>query len=70
MKNYLGETGELYGVKFLPYYMQDWKGKKIELFCKVLNALPKELASELEEFLIQQERVKKIIKQNLQNGEH
>lgn len=53
-KIYSGEIGELYKVKFLPEYMQAWSEKKILLFNKVFEKLPKKLAKLLEEFLIQE----------------
>ena len=61
MDNYEGEKGELFKVPFLPYYMREWKGSKIEIYCKVLNALSRELGNEFNTFLERQERIRKII---------
>ncbi|MCK9370720.1 hypothetical protein M0R04_12495 [Candidatus Dojkabacteria bacterium] len=41
--------------------MKDWKGKKIDIYCQVLNALPTELRKQFEEFLMSQERIHNII---------
>lgn len=50
-KYYSGEIGNLFGIKFLPYYMQGWSKEKIELYLEILDRLPKKLAARLEEDL-------------------
>ena len=37
---FVGIIGDLYGVTYLPSYMQDWPDEKAKIYCEVLNSIP------------------------------
>ncbi len=50
-KKYVGESGNLYQVSFIPYYMMNWSKDKQEIYLQVVNKLPKKLLKKFEDFL-------------------